>query len=60
LYLLRRTPYATSLLINFDMEILSFDINCAPRGKKTRGYAVRLSINLQPPTSLSAIVNAFP
>ena len=45
---------------NFDMEILSFGIDCAPRGKKPRGYAVSLSINLQPPTSLSTIVNTFP
>jgi hypothetical protein len=42
------------------MEILSFGIDCAPQRAKPSGYAVFLSINLQPPTSLSTIVNTFP
>jgi hypothetical protein len=45
---------------NFDMEILSFGIDCAPGDKNPSGYAVRCPINLQPPTSLSTIVNTFP
>jgi hypothetical protein len=42
------------------MEILSFGIDRAPRGKNPRDYAFRLPINLQPPTSLATIVNTFP
>ena len=45
---------------NFDMEILSFGIDCAPGGKNSLGYAVRFPVNLQPPTSLSTIVNSAP
>jgi hypothetical protein len=41
------------------MEILSFGIDCAPKDK-TPQVTRRQSINLQPPTSLSAIVNTFP
>jgi hypothetical protein len=41
------------------MEILSFGIDCAP-GAKNPDYAVRFSINLQPNTPLSTIVNTFP
>jgi hypothetical protein len=45
---------------NFNMEILSFGITCAPRGKNPKDYAVHLPINLQLPTSLATIVNAVP
>jgi hypothetical protein len=45
---------------NFDMETLSFGIDRAPQVQNTRGYAVRLSINLQPPIPLSTTVNTFP
>jgi hypothetical protein len=31
---------------NFDMERLSFGIDCAPGGKNNRGYAIRFAINL--------------
>jgi hypothetical protein len=41
------------------MEILSFGIDCAPKDK-TPQVTRRQSINLQPPTSLSTIVNTFP
>ena len=34
---------------SFDMEILSFGIKRAPRGKNPRDYALSLQINLQPP-----------
>ena len=44
---------------NFDMEILSFGIDYAPRGKTPRVRGP-LSINLQPNTPLSTIVNTFP
>jgi hypothetical protein len=44
---------------NFDMETLSFGIDCAPK-HKTPQVTLRQSINLQPPTSLSTIVNTFP
>jgi hypothetical protein len=43
------------------MEILSLGIDRAPfRAKIPAGYSVGFSINLQPPTSLSTIVNTFP
>jgi hypothetical protein len=42
------------------MEILSFGIDRAPQVQITRGYAVRLSINLQPSILLSTTVNTFP
>jgi hypothetical protein len=44
---------------NFDMEILTFGIDCAPKDK-TPQVTRRQSINLQPPTSLSMLVNTFP
>jgi hypothetical protein len=44
----------------FDLEILSFGITALLKGQNPQGYAVYLSINLQPPTSLSTIVNIFP
>jgi hypothetical protein len=45
---------------SFDMEILSFGIDRAPRGKNPRDYPVYLPINLQPPTSRATIVNTLP
>lgn len=45
---------------NFDMENISFGIDPAPQDKKSQGYAVSLPINLQPPTPLATMANAFP
>jgi hypothetical protein len=42
------------------MEILSFGIDLAPRGKKPQGYALDPPINLQPPTPSATIVNTNP
>jgi hypothetical protein len=42
------------------MEILSFGIKRAPRGKNPRDYALSLQINLQPPDPLATIMNTFP
>jgi hypothetical protein len=47
------------------MEILSFGIDRAPRGKKYPGYAVGFAINLQSPTfhdreHFATIVNSAP
>jgi hypothetical protein len=36
------------------MEILSFGIDCGSAGQNPQDYAVRVSINLQPPTTFHA------
>jgi hypothetical protein len=36
------------------MEILSFGIDCGSAGQNPKDYAVRVSINLQPPTTFHA------
>jgi len=43
-----------------NMQILSFSVDSTLRGKDAQDYAVRFSINLQPPGPLPRIVNTFP
>jgi hypothetical protein len=45
---------------NRDLQILWFGIDRARRGRKPRDCALRLPVNLQPPTSFATMLNAIP